>query len=132
APASPSSRAAEPLAGSPDTWGVLLADLVRTSSTVASTSSRLAKVEAIAACLRRAAPAEVAIAASYLSGELRQRRTGVGWAALRQRADPAAASTLGVADVDRAFARAEQASGPGSQAARRAELTALFSRATAD
>src|SRR5439155_25095438 len=101
-----------------------------TSATVASTSSRLAKVEAIAACLRRASPPEVAVVVSYLSGELRQRRTGVGWAALRQMPAPAEVPTLEVAEVDQAFARAERASGAGSQAARRAELSALLGRAT--
>jgi DNA ligase 1 len=111
---------------------VLLADLASTSAAIAATSSRLAKVEAIAACLRRAAPAEVAVAVSYLSGELRQRRPGVGWAALRDLPAPATLPTLVVAEVDEAFARAERAAGPGSLAARRGELTTLFSRATAE
>ncbi len=62
---------------------MLLAALVATSAAVAATRSRLAKVAALAECLRMAAPGEVAIAVSYLSGELRQRRTGVGWASLR-------------------------------------------------
>ncbi len=118
-------------------WGhgrlnsVLLADLVATSGAVASTRSRLAKVEAIAGCLRRAAPDEVAIAVSYLSGELRQRRTGVGWAALRELPEPASEPTLEVADVDRVFGRVEAASGKGSTGVRRVELASLFVRATA-
>ena len=62
---------------------VLLAELVTTSAAVAATRSRLAKVAALADCLRRAEPGEIAIVVSYLSGELRQRRSGVGWAALR-------------------------------------------------
>jgi len=111
---------------------VLLSDLASTSATVAATSSRLSKVEAIAACLRRARPEEVAVAVSYLSGELRQRRTGVGWAALRQLPPPAEVPTLEVGEVHDAFARAERTSGAGSQAVRRAELTALFSRATGE
>jgi DNA ligase 1 len=111
---------------------VLLADLASTSAAIAATSSRLAKVEAIAACLGRAAPPEVAVAVSYLSGELRQRRPGVGWAALREPPAPATVPTLVVAEVDDAFARAERAAGPGSLAARRGELTTLFSRATAE
>ena len=111
---------------------MLLSDLASTSATVAATSSRLSKVDAIAACLRRARPEEVAVAVSYLSGELRQRRTGVGWAALRQRPPPAEVPTLEVGEVHDAFARAEQAGGAGSQAVRRAELTTLFSRATAE
>jgi DNA ligase 1 len=62
---------------------VLLADLVTTSAAVAATRSRLAKVAALADCLRRAAPGEIAIVTSYLSGELRQRRTGAGGASRR-------------------------------------------------
>ena len=111
---------------------MLLADLVATSSAVASTRSRLAKVAALADCLRRAAPGEVAIVVSYLSGELRQRRTGVGWAALRDLPEPAAAASLEVAEVDRSFARLEAASGAGSAALRRHELAALWARATAE
>ncbi len=111
---------------------MLLADLVATSAAVAATRSRLAKVAALAECLRRAEPGEVALVVSYLSGELRQRRTGVGWAALRDLPPPAATATLAVADVDRAFARIEAASGAGSARLRREELAALFGRATAE
>jgi ATP-dependent DNA ligase I len=109
---------------------MLLADLVATSGAVTSTRSRLAKVEAIAECLRRAAPEEVPIVVSYLSGELRQRRTGVGWASLRDLPPPAAEPALTVADVDGAFARAAEASGPGSVAVRREALASLFGGAT--
>jgi len=110
---------------------VLLADLASTSESVASTRSRLAKVEAIAGCLRRARSGEVAVAVSYLAGELRQRRTGVGWAALRELPEPAGSPTLEVGDVDRAFALVERAGGAGSAGVRRAELAQLFGRATA-
>ena len=66
---------------------MLLADLASTSAAIAATSSRLAKVESIAACLRRAAPPEVAVAVSYLSGELRQihHREGLACAGCYQR-----------------------------------------------
>jgi DNA ligase 1 len=111
---------------------LLLADLASTSAAVASTRSRLAKVEAIAACLRRAAPEEIGVAVSYLSGRLRQRRPGVGWAALRELPRPADSATLQVLEVDAAFGRAAEASGAGSVAARRRELNALFARATAE
>ena len=109
---------------------MLLADLVETSATVASTRSRLAKVEAIAERLRRAGPKETPIVVSYLSGELRQRRTGVGWASLRDLPPPAPHPTLTVAEADGAFARAAEASGPGSVAVRRGALASLFARAT--
>src|SRR5215471_12215609 len=109
---------------------VLLADLVSTSDVVASTRSRLAKVEAIAGCLRKAEPGEIAVAVSYLSGELRQRRPGVGWASVRRLPSPAAEPSLELIEVDQAFARAEMAGGAGSAAVRREELTRLFTRAT--
>ena len=111
---------------------MLLADLVATSTEVAATRSRLAKVEAIASCLRRAAPDEIAIAVSYLSGELRQRRTGIGWAALRDLPAASPTPTLDLLIVDRTFAEAEGLSGPGSTTARRALVGALMSRATTD
>jgi ATP-dependent DNA ligase I len=110
--------------------GVLLADLVATSAAVAVTRSRLAKVAALADCLRGASLDEIPIAVSYLSGELRQRRTGVGWAALRDVPPPAPVPSLEVVEVDRAFAKLESLSGPGSTAARRVELASLFERAT--
>jgi DNA ligase-1 len=110
---------------------VLIAELVTTSAAVAATRSRLAKVAALADCLRRARPDETAIVVSYLSGELRQRRSGVGWAALRDLPAPANLPSLEVAEVDQAFARIEAAAGPGSSAVRREELSQLFGRATA-
>jgi DNA ligase-1 len=111
---------------------VLLAELVATSAAVAATRSRLAKVAALAECLRDAGPGEAALATSYLSGELRQRRTGVGWAALRDLPAPAAAPGLRLREVDAAFARIEALAGPGSAAARREAVATLFARATAE
>ena len=111
---------------------MLLAELVTTSAAVAATRSRLAKVAALAECLRRAGPDEIEIAVGYLSGELRQRRTGVGWAALRDLTAGGTAPGLELAEVDAAFARIEAATGAGSAAARREELAALFARATAE
>ena len=111
---------------------MLLADLVDTSHAVASTRSRLAKVEAIAERLRDAAAEEIPILVRYLSGELRQRRTGVGWAALRDLPPPALKPTLTLAQTDGAFARAAEASGPGSVAVRREALASLFGSATED
>ncbi len=61
---------------------VLLKDLVRTSEAVSLTSGRRVKIDEIAGLLRRAAPAEIPVAVAFLSGELRQRQIGVGYAAL--------------------------------------------------
>jgi DNA ligase-1 len=110
---------------------VLLAELVATSAAVAATRSRREKVAALAACLRdAAADGEVALAVRFLSGELRQRRTGVGWAALRVLPDPAATPSVHLTEVDDTFARVEAMAGTGSVQARRDAVHELFSRAT--
>ena len=62
--------------------GVLLSDLVRTSEAVSLASGRRVKIDEIAGLLRRAAPEEIPVAVAFLSGELRQRQIGVGYAAL--------------------------------------------------
>jgi DNA ligase-1 len=77
---------------------VLLQEVVETSDAVAATPARLAKVERLAACLRRLAPPEVWIAVAFLSGELRQRQIGVGFAALR---DPVSSSEAVAAALER-------------------------------
>jgi len=46
----------------------LLADLVATSATLSATSSRKAKVGALADLLRTLEPGEIAIAAAFLTG----------------------------------------------------------------
>jgi DNA ligase-1 len=111
---------------------VLLQEIAETSAAVAASSARLAKVERLAACLRRLDPDEVHPAAAFLSGELRQRQIGVGWAALRELPPPAAAPSLTVAEVDAGFERIGRQAGPGSQAERRRLLAALLGRATAE
>src|SRR6266508_5512665 len=50
---------------------VLLEEIAETSAAVAASSARLAKVERLAACLRRLDPDEVHPAVAFLSGELR-------------------------------------------------------------
>jgi DNA ligase-1 len=108
------------------------ADLVEASTRAAQTASRLGKRDAIAACLRAAAPDEVEIAVAFLSGETRQGRLGIGYAtlsALRGGA-AAAAPALALREVDDALARIAAAKGKGSAAERGALLSALFARAT--
>jgi DNA ligase 1 len=111
---------------------VLLADLVRTSGAIAATSARSRKSELMADALRAAEPDERALVVTYLAGELRQRRTGVGWATLRDAGAPAAVSNLTVADVDAGFERIASVSGKGSTSERRRLVGALMSRATSD
>jgi DNA ligase 1 len=111
---------------------VLLREIAETSAAVAASSARLAKVERLAACLRRLEPDEVHPAVAFLSGELRQRQIGVGWAALREVPPPAPEPSLTVAEVDAGLERIGRQAGPGSQAERRRLLAALLGRATAE
>jgi ATP-dependent DNA ligase I len=115
-----------------DNGAVLLEEIAETSAAVAASSARLAKVERLAACLRRLDPVEVHPAVAFLSGELRQRQIGVGWAALREVPPPAALASLTVAEVDATFERIGRLAGPGSQAERRRLLARLLGRATGD
>jgi DNA ligase-1 len=112
---------------------VLLADVVAASTAVAGTRSRTAKAAAIAQLLRRAAADEVEPVTSWLAGEVRQGRLGVGWRTLSGRDGAAAeSSSLTVAAVDEALSALAGTSGPGSAARREAVLGALFASATAD
>ena len=110
-----------------------LATLVETSTAVAATRSRNAKRDALAACLRAMAPAEVQPGTSYLAGALPQGRIGVGTVLLRKvaaTASPAAEHRIDLAEADSAFDAIANMSGKGSAGARRERLEALFSRAT--
>jgi ATP-dependent DNA ligase I len=114
---------------------VLLTDLVLTSQAVAGTPRRGAKIDQIAGLLRAASPAEVPVVVAFLSGELRQRQIGVGYAALGGllAGDGAAdeiTPTLTVGEVDSAFAAVGAVTGAGTQATRKRLLAGLFARAT--
>ncbi len=111
---------------------MLLADVAATSTALAATRSRLAKRALLVDLLRRTGPDEVPVVARYLGGELRQRRTGLGWRSLHTLPEPAAEPSLEVLDVDAAFERMAALSGPGSSAARTALAGELFAAATAD
>jgi DNA ligase-1 len=110
---------------------VLLRDLVDTSRAVADTRRRLTKIELLGDLLRRMGPAEVPLGVSYLSGELPQGSIGVGWASLRDLPGPAAEPQLELLDVHELLSLVRDTTGTGSQALRREQLAALFSKATA-
>jgi DNA ligase-1 len=107
-----------------------LLDLVDASAAVRAASARNVKVQTLAELLRGVSPAETPAVVAWLSGELTQRQTGVGWAALRDPPAPAAEPTLEVAQVEEAFTRIAALAGPGSQAARRDAVRDLLARAT--
>ena len=109
---------------------MLLAELTATSEAVRATSGRNEKIGRLAELLRRVGDGEVAIAVAYLSGELRQRQIGVGYRSLRDLPAAAVEPSLTLTEVDAACEAIGALAGPGSQAARRAALGALFARAS--
>jgi DNA ligase 1 len=111
---------------------MLIHDLVATTDVVTATSSRLAKVDALADLLARLGDDEIVPAIGFLVAKPRQGRIGVGWRGLASlESTHAAGSTLTIGEVDAALQRLADASGAGSSAARTAELTGLASRASA-
>ena len=111
----------------------LLADVVRASARVAETPSRLAKIRELADCLQRLEPDEIDVAIPFLSGEIRQGKLSVGYAAL-QSARPAAqiSATLTLREVDAFFQQLKSTKGKGSGARRESALKGLFGKANAE
>lgn len=109
---------------------MLLARLAETSAAVAATRSRLEKRALLAAALRDAEPEEVEVVATYLSGRVRQRRTGLGWGSLASLPAPAPTPSLTPVEVDEHLERIAALAGAGSQAARAAAVGELFGAAT--
>ena len=111
-----------------------LSELVDTSAAIATTSSRLRKVELLADLLRHLQPDEITIAIGFLTGWPRQGKLGIGWATLDAARPPNASAepTLTLHDVDAAFTALKGISGKQSGAQRRAVLGDLMTRATPD
>lgn len=111
---------------------MLLSELVATTHEVTATSSRLAKIDALARLLRTAEEPEITTLVGLLLAAPRQGRLGVGWRSLGAlevvHADD---STLTVAGVDAALAALSETSGAGSAAARSGVLHTLATRSTA-
>src|SRR5262245_61465337 len=102
----------------------LLAELAAVSRRVSETASRNTKIAQLVACLRTLAPDEIGTAIEFLSGETRQGKLGVSYAALRagEWADPPPEPSLSIEDVDSAFAGLAAASGKGSAGVRAGRL----------
>jgi DNA ligase 1 len=110
----------------------LLAEVARVSAAVAATASRLEKTRLLAQCLRVLEPGEVEIALPYLSGEMRQGKLALGYAALKTAMGNAApVPGLSLRDVDSAFERLRAVKGKGAAWLRQAELKNLFEKVTA-
>ena len=116
--------------------GVQLAELARASNAVAGTAARLEKIARLANALRALAPEERLAGASWLAGELRQGRIGLGPAAVRGALAATAPARDGGADRRRRRrgARTDRRRGAraGSGGERARLLAALFARATAE
>ena len=113
---------------------MLFAEIVRTSRSVGGTRARLQKIARLAECMRGFDPAERQAGVAFLTGELRQGRIGLGYAAVRDAMPGSAAPApqLAVAAVDLAFAEIASMSGPGSARAKLQRLGQLLSQATVE
>jgi len=112
--------------------GLSLASVVETSRRVAATSKRLEKIELLANLLKEAGGHEVEVLVSFLAGETRQGRTGIGYATVRDaNVPPAATPTLDLIAVDSALIALAEVKGAGSERRRREQLQALLALATA-
>ncbi len=111
----------------------LLADVVRASSDVSSTSSRSAKIATLADLLKRLEPQEIGVVVGFLSGAIRQGRVGVGWSTVYKiECEPADEPSIEVKEVDRAIDVVQATTGPGSVTQRKQVLSDLLCRATPD
>lgn len=109
-----------------------LADVVAASETVTATSSRLAKIDALALLLARADAAELPALVGLLLAVPRQGKLGVGWRGLSAlQVTHVEAPELSIGAVDHALDALAAASGSGSAAARTGVLTDLAARSTA-
>jgi len=132
---------------------MLLSDVARTSDQVSGTSSRLSKISLIADLLRRCArqvgdgtapAAEIGLATCFLSGSLRQRRTGIELSSLAAPWSELVASPGGevagghdwptgqvtVSELDSVMQGASELSGPGSSTVRADLFRELVQRLT--
>jgi DNA ligase-1 len=112
---------------------VLLNALVTTSNQVAATSGRLAKIALLSDLLKQASPDEIELAIAYLSGTIRQSKTGVGWATLQKaKTHVGTSARLQLRDIDATLEKIATTSGKGSAGEKQRLLTDLFSNATAE
>ena len=107
------------------------AAIVEASGQVASTRSRRSKIATISTLLRSLPSDDLAATISFLTGEPRQGKIGIGWATMQEiDVAPSAIPSLSVRDIDDELTLLQATTGGQSVAARRATLRALFARAT--
>ncbi len=108
---------------------MLFKDLVDISKRVRATTRKKEKTSLLAECLKRAQGREIALAASYLSGQIPQGRLGIGWAVLQKSLEildqrPRMVSLL---EVNRYFDETVRSKGAGAVEKKVRALRELFS-----
>ena len=120
---------------------MLLADVASTSHQVSRTSSRNSKVSLIADLLRQCAllvadgttaSEEIGLVTRYLSGSLRQRRTGIEASSWSDLPAPPDAGVVTLTELDTVLQRASEMAGAGSSRLRADLFLSLLSRLTAE
>lgn len=107
------------------------AAIVEASRQVASTRSRRSKSATIAVLLRALPSDDLDATISFLTGEPRQGKIGIGWASMQEiDVAPSPTPSLTVRDIDQQLTLLQATTGGQSVGARRATLRALFARAT--
>ncbi len=105
--------------------------IAATSEALRATRARTTKAALLADAIRELAPDEIEAGVAFLSGELRQRQIGAGWASLRELPPSAGEPSLTVGEVDAVFAQMATVAGSGSATERKRLLASLLGRATA-
>ncbi len=108
--------------------------MVETSRRVAEASGRLDKIGLLASLLRTVPPEEIQIATAFLCGAVRQKRLGIGYAALQAvlNENAAESSSLELSQVDAVFERISRAAGRGSAEEKLRLLRELLMQATGE
>jgi DNA ligase-1 len=107
-----------------------LDDLVTTSTIVATTPSRTAKIAVLADLLARLDPSEVEPAVGMLTGQNRHGSIGIGWATAGQLTGTATEPSVTIAELDELFAELLVTTGTGSRATRTTLLDDMSARFT--
>ncbi len=113
---------------------MLLQDVVVVSNRVRATARQKEKTSLLAECLQRGQGQEIALAASYLSGQIPQGSFGIGWAFLQKALESLEARPrpLSLLEVNRFFDEVAQSRGAGSVEKKIKALRDLFSSTRKD